>query len=194
MIVPATAPRYVMPRGSPAAWRPRVASGNRPPSLGPDVVYETTVVESREQLQELLGVQDASPLEAGARAERATADWLLFDVGDATFALEAQQVEEVIAWRSPLPLPRADARVMGIIQDRGRIVVVLAPPRGREKETPHRMIICRTHRGYLGLPAGKTRCVASVKLYSELLPNTVMDTSEGVVTFLDSAALVAAAG
>ncbi|XXX78425.1 chemotaxis protein CheW [Sorangium sp. So ce134] len=138
------------------------------------------------QVHELLGLRDDAP-DKGPR-EQAAVDLLLFDLGAVTFALRAQQVEEVIAWRTPLPLPRADPRVMGILQDRGRIIVIVsAPPTplAEPAAAPLRIVVCRTQRGYLGLPAGKTRCVAAVKVLGELVPKAVVDTGEGVVTFLD---------
>ncbi len=135
------------------------------------------------RVQDLLDLHDDAP-DKGPR-ERSIADVLLFELGGVTFALRAQQVEEVIAWRAPLPLPRTDPRVMGIIQDRGRIVVIMSAPLADPAVTPLRIVVCRTQRGYLGLPAGKTRCVAAVKVYGELVPKAVVDTSEGVVTFLD---------
>ncbi|AUX44264.1 chemotaxis signal transduction protein [Sorangium cellulosum] len=148
--------------------------------------------DALDRVQELLHLHDSAP-DKGPR-ERTVADFLLFDLGVATFALRAQQVEEVIAWRVPLPLPRADPRVSGIIQDRGRIVVILSAPAGEPAVTPLRIVVCRTPRGYLGLPAGKTRCVAAVKVYGELVPGAVVDTSEGVVTFLDVTHLLTASG
>jgi hypothetical protein len=81
--------------------------------------------------------------------------------------------------------------VSGIIQDRGRIVVILSDPTGGWSDVPSRIVVCRTQRGYLGLPAGKTRCVGAVKIYGELVPKAVVDTSEGVVTFLDAVHLLA---
>ncbi|WP_437992479.1 chemotaxis protein CheW [Sorangium sp. So ce145] len=122
--------------------------------------------------------------------ERAVVDFLLFDMGAVTFALRARQVEEVIAWRAPLPLPRTDPRVMGILQDRGRIIVIVSPVLAEPAATPLRIVVCRAARGYLGLPAGKTRCVAAVEVFGEPVPNAVVDTSEGAVTFLDVTHLV----
>ncbi|WP_437532112.1 chemotaxis protein CheW [Sorangium sp. So ce726] len=122
--------------------------------------------------------------------ERAVVDFLLFELGAVTFALRAQQVEEVIAWRAPMPLPRTDPRVMGILQDRGRIIVIVSPVLAEPAATPLRIVVCRAARGYLGLPAGKTRCVAAIKVFGEPAPNAVVDTSEGAVTFLDVTHLV----
>ncbi|WP_437624276.1 chemotaxis protein CheW [Sorangium sp. So ce1151] len=139
--------------------------------------------EALEQVQELLDLRADAP-DNGPR-ERAVLDLLLFELGAVTFALRALQVEEVIGWRTPSPLPRADARVMGILQDRGRIIVIVSAPLAGPAAAPLRIVVCRTPRGYLGLPAGKTRCVAAVKVFGELLPKAVVDTSEGVVTFLD---------
>lgn len=139
--------------------------------------------EALNQVHELLDLRHDAP-DKGPR-ERAVLDLLLFELGAVTFALRAQQVAEVIAWRAPLPLPRADPRVMGILQDRGRIIVILSAPLAEPAAAPLRIVVCRTQRGYLGLPAGKTRCVAAVKVFGELVPKAVVDTSEGVVSFLD---------
>lgn len=148
------------------------------------MVIKRIVPDALEDVRALLDLQgDRSD---NAPRERAVVDLLIFELGIVTFALRAQQVEEVIAWRAPLPLPRADPRVMGIIQDRGRIIVILSDPTGGWVDAPSRIVVCRTHRGYVGLPAGKTRCVGAVKIYGELLPKAVVDTSEGVVTFLDA--------
>lgn len=141
------------------------------------------------RLHELLDLRDSAP--AVAVSEATFSDFLLFELGGVTFALEARHVEEVIGWRRPFPLPRADRRVAGIIQDRGRIVVVLARPEDGDGARALRIIVCRTQRGYLGFCADKTRCVASVKVYGDLVSEAVLDTSEGVVTFLDPGRLVA---
>ncbi|WP_433933607.1 chemotaxis protein CheW [Sorangium cellulosum] len=124
--------------------------------------------------------------------ETAALDLLLFDLGQVTFALRAQQVEEVIAWRAPAPLPRVGPRVLGILQDRGRVIVIVSALAG-PAAAPLRIVVCRTPRGYLGLPAGKTRCVPAVQVSGELAPGAVVDTSEGTVTFLDVTHLLDAA-
>ncbi|WP_441288857.1 chemotaxis protein CheW [Sorangium sp. KYC3313] len=141
-----------------------------------------------EAISQVHDLRDDTP-DKGPR-ERAVVDLLLFDMGSVTFALRAQQVEEVIAWRAPLPLPRADPRVMGILQDRGRIIVIASPVLAEPEATPLRIVVCRAARGYLGLPAGKTRCVAAVEVFGEPAPNALVDTSEGAVTFLDAIHLV----
>lgn len=107
------------------------------------------------------------------------------------YALQARQVEDVIPWRTPLPLPRADRRVRGILHDRGRITTILGASPDCEQAEQLRIAICRTNRGYMGLPAGRTRCVNAVDVYGELAHRAVDDSSEGVVTFLDSAQIVA---
>ena len=144
--------------------------------------------EAISQVHDPLDLHDDSS-DKGLR-ERAVLDFLLFDLGAATFALRAQQVEEVIAWRDPLPLPRTDPRVMGILQDRGRIIVIVSAALAGPAAAPQRIVVCRAARGYVGLPAAKTRCVAAVEVFGEPVPNAVVDTSEGVVTFLDVARLL----
>ncbi|WP_437690325.1 chemotaxis protein CheW [Sorangium sp. So ce176] len=148
--------------------------------------------EALAQLQAPLALQGDAPDKGPG--ETAALDLLLFDSGRVTFALRAKQVEEVIAWRAPAPLPRVGPRVRGILQDRGRIVVIVSVPLAEPAEAPLRIVVCRTARGYLGLPAGKTRCVAAVEVFGELSPDVVVDTSEGKVTFLDVTHLLDAAG
>ena len=68
--------------------------------------------------------------------------------------------------------------------------MIVSAALGEPAATPLRIVVCRAPRGYLGLPAGKTRCVAAVKVFGEPVANAVVDTSEGAVTFLDATHLV----
>ena len=99
------------------------------------------------------------------------ADVLLFDYGGDLFAVPAQTVDSVVAWKAPAPVPGNDARVRGVVQDRGRIVVVMAHPTGQARPEapgePKRIVICETPRGHVGVPATTTAAVESLSLPSE---------------------------
>ncbi len=116
-------------------------------------------------------------------------DSFLFKYGDRTYAIRAVDVVGVIPWRAPVPLPRSDPRVSGVIQDRGRIVVLMAHPTGEPRTAGEvaivRVIICSTEYGYVGLPASATLRVGAVRYASDPQALSTVDTDVGPVTFLD---------
>ena len=117
-----------------------------------------------------------------------TRDLLVFEYGKERYAVAAEQVDAVVSWREPAPIPGAPAHIRGVIQDRGRIVVLLAHPNGqatRDTTEQRRVIICKTERGFLGLPATVTNSVASVQLREELTRTSLHDSAFGPFTFLD---------
>jgi hypothetical protein len=116
-------------------------------------------------------------------------DLLLFEYGGHSFAVLAERVDSVVPWKEPALVPGADARVRGVIQDRGRIVVVMAHPTGQQGSTGEveasRIIICATPRGHVGLPASVTNNVGPVELSLEPTPYSVHDSPRGPFTFVD---------
>lgn len=86
-------------------------------------------------------------------------------------------------------LPGAETRVRGVIQDRGRIVVLIAHPAGRPTDgrgESKRIIICNTSRGYVGVPASVTNTVEGIELQSEPSALTIHDSAHGPFMFLDA--------
>lgn len=125
-------------------------------------------------------------------------DLLLFEYGRALFAVPASGVEGVIPFRRPVSVPGIDSRVQGVIQDRGRIIMVLAHPAGRvgvveSATTPTRIVICSTARGLVGLPALATRAVGRVELDAEPSVNSVCESNHGSFTYLEPQALTESA-
>lgn len=121
-------------------------------------------------------------------------DLLVFELGGALFGVEAARVDAVIPWREPVPLPGA-VDLAGVVQDRGRIVTVVRDPRGRRSpagtgDPPARIIVCATKRGHLGLPASSARAVGTVALRTFEAPGAEVETSEGVLVWVDPDALV----
>ena len=121
--------------------------------------------------------------------ETVICDLLVFEYGECVFAVPAQCVDGVVPWKSPAVVPGIDERVSGVIQDRGRIVVVMAHPSGQIAQsgqvTANRIIICSTSSGYVGLPATTTTSVGPVELSSKPIPSSVYDSQSGPFTYLD---------
>ena len=135
---------------------------------------------------------DADAGRSGARDELSGGverDVFLFEHGTRKYAVSAADVIGVIPWRTPVPLPRSDPRVRGVIQDRGRIVVLMYHPTGEpaadESAEVTRIIICTTKRGYVGLPASVTLSVGPVRLAYEPHALTTLDSDAGALTYLD---------
>lgn len=123
------------------------------------------------------------------KAANVQRDLLVFEFGRDRFAVEARRVESVVPWKPPSRIPGADARVQGVIQDRGRIVVVMAHPAG---VTPgpnppegKRIVVCNTARGHIGLPATNARAVGAFSLSVEPTPLSVHDSPLGAFTYLE---------
>lgn len=119
---------------------------------------------------------------------------LLFDFEGVLMAVPAGAVDAVIGWRTPARLPCATAGIAGVVQDRGRVVTVLespltisAPP---DRATPHRLIVCKTPKGFVGIPAEATRAVGTVYLAIEPISGEPVDSSEGPLTVVDPTHLV----
>ncbi len=128
-----------------------------------------------------------------AQAEKASLgvpkDLLVFEFGRDRFAVEARRVESVVPWRSPSRIPGTDSRVHGVIQDRGRIVVVMSHPAG---VTPgpnppegKLIVVCSGSRGHVGLPATSARAVGNFSLGSEPSQLSVHDSTFGAFTYVD---------
>lgn len=119
---------------------------------------------------------------------------LLFDFDGVLMGVPASTVDAVIGWRTPSRLPCATVGIAGVVQDRGRVVTVLesplatsAPPSGA---TPHRLIVCKTKKGFVGIPAEATRAVGTVYLAIEPISGEPIDSSEGPLTVVDPTYLV----
>ncbi len=110
---------------------------------------------------------------------------LVFQQGEALLGIEARFVDSVIPWRTPATLPLAAPTVLGVVQDRGRVVVVR---RAAERSEPRRIVICIMEEGLIGIPATTTRAVGTVTVRRLTFAEPV-DTSEGVMTLLDPRAL-----
>jgi chemotaxis signal transduction protein len=129
-----------------------------------------------------LGASDQGPNRTVVR------ELLLFEYGGYCFAVPAVCVDSVVPWKSPAPVPGADPRVRGVIQDRGRIIVVVAHPTGQAgagEVDGSRIIICVSPRGHVGLPATTTNSVGAIELPAEPTPYSVHDGPFGPFTYLD---------
>lgn len=146
-------------------------------------------VTMADDLSEFVDVDETRTTHAGERRDNSVRDVFLFEYEGDKYAVSASQVVGVIPWQNPVPLPRSDPRVWGVLQDRGRIVVLLAHPRA-EPQASHtrkaaRIVVCSTDRGYVGLPATATLSVGPVQFPDEPHPLETVDSSAGALTYLD---------
>ncbi len=119
-------------------------------------------------------------------------DLLLFEYGERVHGIRAASVDAVVAHQPPAPLPATVQAVAGVVQDRGRVVVVLRSPTGAPEDAGvvRRLLICRTERGFVGLPCSTTRQVGRVVVNEPLTPGKLLDSSEGPILFVDPHHLV----
>ncbi len=107
---------------------------------------------------------------------------LVFLQGDTLLGVEARHVDSVVPWRTPATLPLSAPSVLGVVQDRGRVVVVR---KGMEGADARRIVICITDEGLVGIPATTTRAVGTITVHPKLTFDEPIDTSEGVMTIVD---------
>jgi chemotaxis signal transduction protein len=113
---------------------------------------------------------------------------LLFEFGQDRFGVDANCVDGVVPWKLPARIPGADPRVRGVLQDRGRIVVLMAHPAGLQRvgfTDGKRIVVCATPRGHIGLPATATSSVGGVELLTAPTPLSIHDGPQGAFTYLD---------
>jgi chemotaxis signal transduction protein len=131
---------------------------------------------------------EASERSVDVRESRVVRELLVFEFGQDRFAVDATCVEGVVPWKAPSRIPGADSRVRGVIQDRGRIVVLMAHPAGLQKASTtdgKRIVVCSTPRGHIGLPATATTSVGAVELLTVPTPLSIHDSKLGAFTYLD---------
>jgi len=110
-------------------------------------------------------------------------DLVVFSLGDRRFAIRAREVDSIIPWVEPSPLPRSAERVLGVVQDRGRLVVVFAQ---EPKDVhPSRLIVCTSSRGLVGLGATETHAVGPVRIHAASIEDDrPVDSEAGVLTLV----------
>ena len=99
----------------------------------PDAIL--TLGRMADELEQFL---DPHECNAGAQGQAQVAivcDLLLFDYDGDLYAIPAASVDSVVAWKAPAPVAGTDTRVRGVVQDRGRIVVVMGHPTGEARST-----------------------------------------------------------
>ena len=154
----------------------------------PRVILLWTYRRMADELEQFLDPRE-SRTDAQLQAQVTIAcDLLLFDYAGDLYAIPASSVDSVVAWKAPAPVPGTDARVRGVVQDRGRIVIVMGHPTGEARPTgtdpPNRIVICNTPRGHVGVPATSTTAVESISLSCEPTPGTVYDSARGPFLYL----------
>ena len=117
-------------------------------------------IDTDDELAAFREAQDDERAVAAAGQHRI--DTLVFEIDGVAYAVPAGDVTAVINWRQPAPVPKSRARIAGVVQDGGRIIVVLAHPAGqpaRPSEAVARFVVCHTSQGLVALPAAVTHGV-----------------------------------
>ena len=122
----------------------------------------------------------ASQVVSGPQVEL---DVLVIEQGDLLLGVLASAVDSIVPWQTPAPLPQSAHQVLGVIQDRGRLVAVHRY-QGLEG-TPRRLVVCTTTYGLIGLAVTGTRHVGTIVLQGELRVGVPLRTSAGDLTLLD---------
>ena len=143
----------------------------------------------RSELEEFMEAEPIGANAPDAVVQQVSRDLLLFDYDGDLYGVDAMCVVGVVPFRAPAPVPGADSRVRGVIQDRGRVVVLLSHPASRVSSRPARevtrIVVCATARGHVGLPAVSTRTVITVGLASEPTALSVYESGFGPFIYLD---------
>ncbi len=82
-----------------------------------------------------------------------------------------------------MPIPESPSNALGVVQDRGRLVVVTKPLVSDAKTL--RLVVCISSAGFVGIPATTTRSVGSITLLSEYVLGEPVMTNDGTITILD---------
>ncbi len=123
-----------------------------------------------------------TPTHGTARAQTEL-DILVIVQGRILIGVQASSVDSVVQWQRPEPLPQSSPHVMGVIQDRGRLVAVHR--HAEMSEPPQRLIVCTTAKGLVGVPATETRHVGGVTFDGVVQHGVPVRTSAGDLTLID---------
>jgi len=110
-------------------------------------------------------------------------DVLVIEQGSVVLAILSSAVDSVIPWQTPEPLPLCAQDVLGVVQDRGRLVIVQRFAAGADR--PSRLIVCTTTGGLIGVAATATRLVGTIEIQGELQVDVPLQTSSGPLTIID---------
>ena len=139
---------------------------------------------------ELEAFVDSDTMSVSAERTQIELDVLVIEQGKVQLGILASAVDSVIPWQQPEPLPQSSPHVLGVIQDRGRLVAVHRHP---ELDQPvKRLAVCTTRLGLIGIAATETRHVGAISFDGEVQLNTPLRTSAGDLTFVDPERLAAA--
>ena len=130
---------------------------------------------------------DAADADA-TRAVLEHRELLLFELDGVSFGVLARDVSNVITWRPPAPIPQAGPQVLGLVQDAGRIVVVVRHPSASSTAAPTkptRLVICETRHGLVGLPATTARNVENLALARAPVHGELFESPGGAAVYVE---------
>ena len=114
-----------------------------------------------------------------------------FSFGGARYVLAAEQAVCIIPMRPLTRLPGAHAGFAGAIQDRGRVIALLAHPLAVPGTHPAgvRVIVCSGARGLIGLPVASLDGLQELRIVGAPEHGSLLPQGGQAYTFIDARVL-----
>ena len=115
------------------------------------------------------------------------AQWVNFEIADEDYCLSVDDIQEILNYEVPTPVPGAQSEVTGILNVRGEIVTVLSGRSlldlpAKEPEENWRIITMQSHDIYYGLVVDSVNEMIEIDLDQiETAPNTGSVTSSELI-------------
>lgn len=118
---------------------------------------------------------------------------LMFSFAGAHYLLSAEQAVGIIPMRPLTRLPGAHVGLAGAIQDRGRVIALLAHPLAAAGVQPAgvRVVVCRGERGLLGVPVASLDGLHELRVGATPEHGALIAYEGRACTFIDARALSA---
>lgn len=149
--------------GTPRAESERAREDTAPsPALEPEL-QQTLILDRKQRPAQEADEKASSPI--GERPQL-----LVAQVGAQRIGVAADETDEVVAWRTPIPLPRAPLAVIGVVNLHGRMLTVLDPltllgeGRVSELSSPPSFIIALRGDEQLALAVNEVEAAAGIDL------------------------------
>jgi chemotaxis signal transduction protein len=134
--------------------------------------------------------QDVSSAQGAGESLRSLSV-IVFTFDDSSYVLAADQAVAIIPMRPATRLPGAHSGFAGAIQDRGRVIALLAHPLAvaGSHSAAVRVIVCQAERGLLGIPVTTLAGLRELRVKGEPAHAGLISDDGNSFTFVDVRAL-----
>ena len=120
---------------------------------------------------------DQEQIMVESASEEATIRVILFKLSGETWAIDFKDIQEVLEVRKPTPVPKTPSFILGVINQRGKIITVidfaLLLGEGENRDQGTRIVHLRSDKGNVGL-------LIRSKLLMDSLPERLVETGNVV--------------